>query len=435
MSNLATGFAGIGVMLVLLFLRVPVGAALGLVSLAGIAAMRGLGAAFGSLATLPYQFSANWTLSAVPMFLLLGAFAFHMGLTRGIYDAAIAWLGRLPGGMAVASNWACTLFGAASGSSVATTSAIGKIAIPEMLRLGYHPSLATGAVAAAGTIDALIPPSIALVIYGWYAEAPIDRLLIAGILPGLLTACVFTAFIVGLCAWRPAFAPRVTLRFTVRERVMLLSDVWPLPVLVLGVIGAIWSGAATATEAAAVGTAGALLIAALRRAVSLNAVKESFTDTAGSMAALFFVVVGAVLFTRFLALSGVPAFLAAEFSALGSKWAVIAAMVVVYLVLGMLLDPIGVMLLTLPILIPVCRALGLDLLWIGVLVVKLVEVGMLTPPVGFHCFVLKTVVGPDVPLSMIFKGALWFIAADAVVIAALIAFPQISLFLPGLMEK
>ena len=156
MSNLAIGLAGIGAMLLLLFLRVPVGAALGLVSLAGIAAIRGFGAAFGSLATLPYQFSASWTLSAVPMFLLLGAFAFHMGLTRGIYDAARAWLGWLPGGMAVASNWACTLFGAASGSSVATTSAIGKIAIPEMLRLGYHPALATGAVAAAGTIDALL---------------------------------------------------------------------------------------------------------------------------------------------------------------------------------------------------------------------------------------------------------------------------------------
>ena len=434
MSNLAIGLAGIGAMLLLLFLRVPVGAALGLVSLAGIAAIRGFGAAFGSLATLPYQFSASWTLSAVPMFLLLGAFAFHMGLTRGIYDAARAWLGWLPGGMAVASNWACTLFGAASGSSVATTSAIGKIAIPEMLRLGYHPALATGAVAAAGTIDALIPPSIALMIYGWYAEVPIDKLLIAGILPGLLTAVVFTAFIVGLCSWRPDLAPRITMRFSFGERVRLLSDVWPLPVLVLGVIGAIYSGAATSTEAAAVGTAGALAIATCRGAVSLKAVRESFTDTASSMAALFFVVAGAVQFTRFLALSGVPAFVAAEFAAMGSKWAVIAAMIVVYLVLGMLLDPIGVMLLTLPILIPVCRALGLDLLWIGVLVVKLVEIGMLTPPVGFHCFVLKTVVGPEVPLSMIFRGAMWFIAADAVVIAALLAFPQISLFLPSLME-
>lgn len=434
MSNLAIGFTGIVVMLVLLLLRVPVGAALGLVSLAGIAAIRGFGAAFGSLATLPYQFSASWTLSAVPMFLLLSAFAYHMGLTRGIYDAARAWLGWLPGGMAVASNWACTLFGAASGSSVATTSAIGRIAIPEMLRLGYHPALAIGGVAAAGTIAALIPPSVAFVIYGWYAEAPIDRLLIAGILPGLLTAFVYTAFIVGVCSWRPALAPRITHSFTVRERFGLLSDVWPLPVLVLGVIGAIWTGVATATEAAAVGTAGALLIAALRRAVSLKAVRESVTDTAGSMASLFFVIIGAVLFTRFLALSGVPAYLSAEFTALGSKWAVIAAMVLVYLMLGMLIDPIGVMLLTLPILVPVCRALGLDLLWIGVLVVKLVEVGMLTPPVGFHCFVLKTVVGPDIPMSMVFKGALWFIAADALVIAVLIAFPQISLFLPSLME-
>ena len=433
MSNLHIGWIGLAAMVVLLFLRVPVGATLGLVSLAGIAAIRGPGAAMGSLATLPYQFTSNWILSAVPMFLLMGAFAYHMGLTRGLFDAARAWLGWMPGGMAVASNWACTLFGAASGSSVATTSAIGKIAIPEMLRLRYSPALACGSVAAAGTIDALIPPSIALVLYGWYAETSIDKLLIAGVLPGLLTALVFTVFIVVLCRARPHLAPLEDRTHTLRERLTLLVDVWPLPVLVAGVIGAIWTGAATATEAAAVGATCALAIAAARRTVSWHTVREALVDTAGSMASLFFVVVGAVLFTRFLALSGVPDFIASSFAAMDSKWLVIGAMIAVYLVLGMILDPIGVMLLTLPILIPVCRKLGLDLLWIGVLVVKLVEVGMLTPPVGFHCFVLKTVVGSQVSLAEIFRGATWFVAIDAVVIALLIAFPQISLWLPSFM--
>lgn len=434
MSNLQIGFAGIATMFLLLMLRVPIGATLGLVSLAGIAAIRGVGAAMGSLATLPYQFSSNWTLSAVPMFLLLGSFAHHMGLTRGLFDAAKAWLSWLPGGLAVASNWACTLFGAASGSSVATTSAIGRIAIPEMVRQGYHPSLAAGSVAAAGTIAALIPPSIALMIYGWYAEVPIDKLLIAGILPGLLTAAAFTVFIVGLCKMQPELAPNESHAYTFRERLALLRDVWPLPVIVSGVVGAIWSGVATTTEAAAVGAGFSLLVAALRRSVTWETIRLSFSDTAGSMASLFFVVVGAVLFTRFLALSGVPDYIASGFAGLGSTWAVIAAMVLVYVLLGMVLDPIGVMLLTLPILVPVCRKLGLDLLWIGVLVVKLVEVGMLTPPVGFHCFVLKTVVGSRVSMSTIFRGAIWFLAVDALVIGLLIAFPKISLLLPSLMD-
>ncbi|MEI8267631.1 MAG: TRAP transporter large permease [Betaproteobacteria bacterium] len=434
MSNLQIGFLGVGAMFVLLMVRVPIGATLGMVSLAGIAAIRGPGAAMGSLATLPYQFSSNWTLSAVPMFLLMGSFAHHMGLTRGLFDAAKAWLGWLPGGLAVAANWACTLFGAASGSSVATTSAIGRIAIPEMLRRGYNPSLATGSVAAAGTIDALIPPSVALVIYGWYAEVSIDKLLIAGILPGLLTAVVFTGFIVVLCKARPELAPVEERTYSLRERLELVRDVWPLPVIVLGVVGAIWSGVATSTEAAAVGAGFSLLVAAARRSVSWETTRRAFSDTAGSMASLFFVVVGAVLFTRFLALSGVPDYIASGFASLGSTWAVIAAMIVFYLVLGMILDPIGVMLLTLPILIPVCRKFGLDLLWIGVLVVKLVEVGMLTPPVGFHCFVLKTVVGSQVSMAAIFRGALWFVLVDAIVIGLLIAFPQISLLLPAWMD-
>ncbi|MBP1719690.1 MAG: putative rane protein (TrapT family, dctM subunit transport precursor) [Deltaproteobacteria bacterium] len=434
MTNLEIGFVGTGAMLVLLILRVPIGATLGIVAVGGIWVIRGPRAALGSLGTLPYEFCASWTLSAVPMFLLLGAVAYHMGLTKGLYEAARAWMGRLPGGLAIASNWACTLFGAASGSSVATTAAMGKLAIPEMLRLGYHPALATGAVAAAGTIDALIPPSIAFVIYGWYAEAPIDKLLIAGILPGLLTAFAYMFFIMLICRLNPALAPTVHLRYSLREKVGLLKDVWPLPLLILGVVGALWSGAATSTEAAAFGAAMALVIALIRRSITREALRSSFGETAKNMSALFFVVVGAVLFTRFLAVSGLPAFIATQLTALGSKFLIILFMLVIYLILGMLLDPIGVMLITLPVLVPVCRQNGIDLIWIGVLVVKLVEVGMLTPPVGFHCFVLKAVVGDKVPLPMIFRGACWFIAADAVVLTLLIAFPQISLYLPGMMK-
>ncbi|MBO6638210.1 MAG: TRAP transporter large permease [Roseitalea sp.] len=434
MSNLEIGFTGIGVLLVLLILRVPIGAALGIVSFCGIWAIRNLNAALGAVANIPHDFASSWVLSAVPMFLLMGAVSYQMGLTKGLYAAARAWLGRLPGGLALASNWACTAFGAASGSSVATTAAMGKFSVKEMLDLGYSPALATGSVAAAGTIAALIPPSIALVIYGWYAEQPIDQLLIAGILPGILTALVYSILIITICTVRPELAPRTRIDMAMPEKLRLLVSVWPLPLLVMGVVGAMWTGMATSTEAAGVGAALAVLIAMGRRSFSFGAFRIAVTDTLVTMASLFFVVIGAVLFTRFLAVSGVPNYAATVLAELDSQALVLIAMIIIFVVLGMFLDPIGVMLLTLPILLPVCRELDMNLLWVGILVVKLVEVGMLTPPVGFHCFVMKSVAGDSVKIGDIFRGASWFLLAEIAVIAILIFFPQISLFLPSTME-
>ncbi|SHI01184.1 TRAP transporter large permease [Marivita hallyeonensis] len=435
MSNLEIGFSGIGVLLVLLGLRVPIGAALGIVSFVGIWAIRNSNAALSAVANIPHDFASSWVLSAVPMFLLMGAISYHMGLTNGLYAAARAWLGRLPGGLALASNWACTAFGAASGSSVATTAAMGKFSVKEMLDAGYNPSLATGSVAAAGTIAALIPPSIALVIFGWYAEQPIDQLLIAGILPGILTAVVFSVLIISICTLKPELAPRKKIEMPLGEKLKLLISVWPLPVLVMGVVGAMWSGMATSTEAAAVGASLALLIGMARRSFSVSKLTVAVRETLVTMASLFFIVIGAVLFTRFLAVSGVPNYMAGVLADLDSQWLVLLAMIVIFVVLGMFLDPIGVMLLTLPILLPVCRELDMNLLWVGVLVVKLVEVGMLTPPVGFHCFVMKSVTGDSVRIGQIFRGASWFLGAEIIVIAILILFPSISLFLPSLMAN
>jgi tripartite ATP-independent transporter DctM subunit len=434
MSPELTGALGLAGALLLMAARVPIGAALGVAALAGISLLRSPTAALGMLGTVPHEFAGNWILSAVPMFLLMGAFAYHMGLTQGLYEAARAWLGRLPGGLAIASNWACTAFGAASGSSLATTAAMGRLAIPEMLKSGYDPALATGSVAAAGTIAALIPPSIAFVIYGWYSEQPIDKLLIAGVLPGLLTAAVFTAFIVLLCTLRPQLAPRNTQHYTWGQRLATLKQVWPIPVMVAGVIGFMWLGIATSTEAAAIGAALTVLMAVPRGGFTWSGLWAASRETVISMASLFFVIIGAVLFTRFMALSGLPVLLAQTFAGLGSPILVIAALIVVYVILGMFLDPVGVMMLTLPVFLPICRELNMDLLWIGVLVVKLVEVGMLTPPVGLHCFVLKSIAGDKVPLTTIFRGAVWFLSADALVIALLVFLPSISLFLPGTMK-
>ena len=261
MSNLTVALGALAVLLVLIGMRVPIGLALGGVSLIGLMIVRSTEAALGIFADLPFEFGANWSLSAVPMFLLMGSIAFHTGLTGSLFKAAQLWLSGLPGGLAVATNFASAGFAAASGSSLATAAAMGRLAIPEMLKMRYDPALATGVVAASGTLGSLIPPSILFVLYGWFTETSIGALLIAGILPGLLTAAIYTAMIIGRCVANPALAPKVKQTVTWGERIRVLGEIWPIPLLVLGVIGSIYSGVATATEAAAVGAMVALLIA------------------------------------------------------------------------------------------------------------------------------------------------------------------------------
>ncbi len=435
MSNLAIGFTGLACLIGLLLLRIPIGAALGLVSIVGIWAIRGERAALGTLGTMPYDFAANWTLSAIPMFLLMGAIAFYSGMTTDIFRAARMWLRRVPGGLAVATNFACAAFGAVSGSSVATTAAVGKLAIPEMLKLRYEPGLAASVVAASGTLGALIPPSLAFMVYGWYAEIPLAPLLISGILPGLLTAGVYALMIIGRCKLDPSLAPESSEPVSSAERWRATAQNWPLPVLMLGVIGAMYSGIMTVTEAAAGGAAMAAAIAALRGTLKWSVLRRSLVDSAKTMASLFFIVIGAMLLTKFMVLSGVPDWLAqyAKEASL-TPLHLVLAMTVVFLILGMFLDPMGIMLLTLPIVIPICRQMNIDLIWMGVLVVKYVEIGLLTPPVGIHAFVVKSIAGPNVTLTAVFRGLLWFLAAEVVIMTLLIAFPAISTWLPSLMN-
>jgi tripartite ATP-independent transporter DctM subunit len=355
-------------------------------------------------------------------------------MTAHMFEAARLWLGHLPGGLAVATNFACAGFAAASGSSLATTLAVGRIAIPEMIRYRYDAGLASGVVSCAGTLGIMIPPSIIMVIYGIFAETSIAALFIGGILPGLLTAAVYAAMIVGRCVIWPDLAPRLEIRATWRERIDAVLKVWPLPVLVLGVIGSIYGGIATPTEAAAVGAVLAVLIALALGRLTWTALRESLREAAFNTATLFFVAIGAVLLTRFMAFSGVPAFLGqvVQANAVSPLWIVIGA-AVIYLVLGCFLDPIGLILLTLPVFLPMFKAAGLDLVWFGILLVKFVEIGLITPPVGLNVYGAKIIL-PDVPLETIFKGALWFLGCEAVIVTLLIAFPQISLYLPSLME-
>lgn len=436
MTPLSIGFLGLGGLIVLITIRVPIGIALGSVALVGIGAIRGPSGAFGALSNLPYEFVAHWSLSAVPMFLLMGSIAYHTGLTGSLYEAARVWLSRLPGGLAVATNFASAAFACVSGSSMATAAAMGRLAIPEMLKSRYDPGLATAVVAASGTLGSLIPPSILMVIYGIFTEQPINRLLVAGILPGILTAAVYAALIVGRCSLNPSLAPPIEEKVDWRVRIDALKRIWPTPVLVTCIIVSLYTGMATATEAAAVGALAACLIALAQRRLTWANFKESIKETVTSTGTIFFVAIGAILLTRFLALSGLPKFLADSIAAWGlDQTTVIVGASLLYLFLGMFLDPLGLMLVTLPVLLPLFQALNMDLIWIGVLVIKYLEIGLLTPPVGLNAYVVSGVVGDKVPLMTIFKGLTWFLAAEALILFLLIKYPQISLYLPDLMAQ
>lgn len=435
MSDPTVGVIGLLLMLVLLALRVPIAVALGLVSFFGIWVLRGLSAAMATLASAPFSFAASWSLSAVPMFLLLGAIAFHSGMTRSLFSAARLWLSWMPGGLAVATNVASAIFSAASGSSVATTAAMGRLAVPDMLRYGYDRGMATASVAAAGTLGALIPPSILMVIYGWYTSQPVGMLLIAGIIPGILTAISYIATIVIRCKINPSLAPRVEEEVTWQMRRQALLEVWPMPVIIFGVIAGIYSGFATPTEAGALGAALAILLGFVRRELNWTRLKAGVSETLKTTAVVIFIAIGAVLVTRFLAISGLPAaILDLVLDGNTSPLHLVLILCVVYLLLGMFLEPIGILLLTLPLFLPALRALDMDLIWIGVICVKLVEMGCITPPVGLNVFVVKGVVGDRVPLEVIFKGILWFLVADFVILGLIVAFPAISTWLPALSQ-
>jgi len=430
-SNFQIGLLGIAALFALLAVRVPIAVALLVISVAGVWAVRGVNAAFSSIGTLSFDIAASWTLSAVPMFLLMGAFAFNSGMTISVYKVFRMWFWWLPGGLAVATNWASAAFGAISGSSIAVTAVMARIAIPEMLKYRYDKSLATSVVAASGTIDALIPPSIIFIIYGIQSETSITDLFLAGVMPGILTGAVYTALIVTRCLVDRNLAPPTGRDFTAAERRAATFDSWPLPVLFVGIFVSLYSGATTATEAGAVSAALALAIAFIRREMTWPVMRTSLIECCATTASLFFIVIGAAFFARFMSIAGLPAQLGTliQQSAI-SPLAFILMMSVIIILLGMFLEGIGIMLIILPIIVPICRQLNIDLIWVGVLVVKLIMIGLLHPPIGLQAFVVKSVVGDEVPLGTIFRGLVWFLGAEVFIMALLIAFPDISLWLP-----
>ena len=434
MDKVDIGLLSLVATLVLLALRLPIGIALALVSFVGIAAITSVGAAWGIVSTIPYSFVATWEFSAVPMFLLMGYLAARTDMTGGLFQAMRILLARVPGSLASASVGASALFAAASGSSLATSAALSKIAVPEMLRAGYDKGLATGTIAASGTLGSLIPPSILLVIYGLFTSTPIGPLFMAGFIPGALTAFAFVAMIM-LRVWRnPSIAPKLQTQFTRAEKISALLDIWPLPTLIVGGLGGIFFGVITPTEAGAVGTALVILISILRRQFSLKMLAQAAADAAVATSVMFVIAVGASMFVRLMAFSQLPGFAADVILGISDNpFVVILLISLIFVFLGMFVDAVGIMLLVLPVIMPLLDQLDINMIWFGIITIKLLEIGLITPPVGLNVYVVRTALGNLVSLPTIFRGAAWFMLTDLVVLLILVAFPVITLWLPGVM--
>jgi len=434
MERIEIGFMGIALVLLLIGVRVPIGAAMGGTAFVGIWAMMGWRPAIGIAKAVPFSLIGDWNLSAIPMFLLMGFIAVESGLTRGLFGAARILLAWLPGGLASSTVAASALFASASGSSVASAAAFSRIAVPEMLGSNYNKGLATGSVAAAGTLGALIPPSVLMIVFGILLDTSISTLFIAGIIPGILTAVMFVGLITVRCMVNPTLAPKIEVNATPEEKWALISDAWPLPVLILGVMGGIFTGIFTATEAGAAGAFLAFILALVRGRINFGLMRRALVDTAAGASEIFMVVLGAALFARFVALATLPDFVIGFFSDY-STFTVLFLICILFLILGAFLESISIMLLCLPVLGPLLIAHDVNLIWFGVLTIKLLEIGLVTPPMGMNVFVIKSAMGNRVTLGEIFNGVTWFIIIDLLTLAILIAFPALSLWLPELMAK
>ncbi|PSJ65232.1 TRAP transporter large permease [Kumtagia ephedrae] len=431
MTEVQIGFAGLAILLVLLGIRIPIGLALIGVSYCGIWALVGWNVAWGAIGIIPYQFSANWVLSSVPMFLLLGFVSYHAQLTKGLFDAAKVWLSGLPGGLAISAVLGSSAFAAVCGSSVACSAAMGRIAVPEMMRARYHPELATGTVAVAGTIGALIPPSILMILYGVIARQPVPQLFLGGLAVGILSAIGYITVIWIRVKLDSALAPRVVRHVPLSEKMTALADTWPILLVMIGIFAGLFGGVFTATEAGAVGAFLACVVGLAKRTLTWRRFKAAAIECLLTTSALIIIGVGASLFTRFLAISGVGGVISDAVLGVSDNQMIIMLMIVaVYLVLGCFLEPIGAMLLTLPIVLPIVSEGGHSLIWFGVLLTKLLEIGMITPPIGMNVFVIKGVVGNLVSLTAIFRGVMWFLAMDLFLVLIMVLFPQLTLAVP-----
>lgn len=429
-----TALIGFVAAFVLIFARTPIGLALALVGMLGFGAIIGWPQGTIMLANAARNSSMSYELAVIPLFVLMGNLLAGSGISGDLYRAAQSFVGHRRGGLAEATIVSCGAFAAVCGSSVATVVTMGRVSLPSMRQYGYSDQLATATVAAGATLGILIPPSIILIIYGILTESHIGMLYAAGLIPGLLGVVLY----IGAVKWtvwrKPESAPSAD-RSTLREKVNALRNVWMMVVLFTVVLGGIYAGFFTATESAGIGAVGAFLLSTLRQKLDLKALYGILLDTAMTSAMIFALVFGATAFTEFLNYSGIHKAILAVVTAEGiPPYAVIAIIIVIYLVLGCLMETLSIILLTVPLFFPIIIELGFDPIWFGILVVVLAEIGLITPPIGMNLFVLRSVAS-DLKLAPIVRGILPFVAADILRVGLLAAFPVLSLALPDLFFK
>lgn len=437
MDQLTVGILGCVVFVVFIFIRVPIAYAMGVVGTAGLLYVYGPASLLRFVPTQVYSHTANFTFSALPLFLLMGYLSFYADLSRDSYDAARAWFGKVPGGLAVATVYACAIFGACSGSSLAECAVFSKMAVPEMIKSGYNRKLALGVVASAGGLDVLIPPSIIMVVFGVMTETSIGQLLIAGIVPGIIYALVFAVAIILFCWLVPSWAPKTTdVDTSWKAKMTSVKNLWMVVVLFGLVLGSIYAGWATPDESASIGVLGAFIILVCRKKYSWDDVKGAAIDSAKAAAMIFLLFGTACVFSAFLSVTGVISAITEWVVEMGFPfWGILFALTVMYLVMGCFLDAISMMVLTMPVVAPLITAHGASLIWFGVYISMVVVIGAITPPLGLNCYVMKGAMGDSVELKEIFQGAIMFLPLMILITLIICVFPQLSLWLPELMTK
>ncbi|KAA0911410.1 TRAP transporter large permease [Pusillimonas sp. ANT_WB101] len=426
------GISLIALMLLFLFLGMPVAFSLGAAGAIGLFFYGGMDTVLGILGTVPYRSAASYALATIPMFILMAQFISASGIVDDVFTAAQRWLERLPGGLAITTIFASAAMAAMSGSSTASAATLSMMAVPQMVKRGYSRSLATGVVAVAGTLAIMIPPSIAFVLYGIITETSIGKLLIAGIIPGIITAAMYC---IGIIAWSrvsPHSMPSSTNMYSWKERFSTLRNLWPFLILAVIVVGSMYAGLATPTEAAAFGAFGAFVIPLLMGRMSKDAFQTSILKTIESTTMIFAIIIGAMIFGYFLTITESTQNLIRYIGDLNvNRWVIMGLIVVLYLLLGCIMDQVAIILVTLPLVFPLVTSLGFDPIWFGVICTKTAEIGMATPPVGMNAYVVSATT--KVPLEEVFRGAAPLIGIDLLTLLILLAFPALSTWLPSTM--
>mgnify|MGYP006277119047 CR=1 FL=1 len=431
MDPIFLGIIGLLALLILIALGIHVPVALSLIGFLGIIMVSGVNPALQILGWLPYSALALFAFVTLPLFILMGEFAHYTGASKSAFETSYRWLGHLTGGLAMAVTAACALFAACSGSSIAASATMAKLSLPELKKYGYDRGFASGLIAASGSLAALIPPSVILILYAMLTQQSLVKLLLAGFIPGVLSAFFYIGGIYFLVRIKPSLGPE-KVYFTWKERVKFLPGIAGIVLIMAFVIGGMYLGVFTASEAAATGSILTLGMAVSKKTISLPILRESLKSTCVTTCSVFFIVLGAFIFGRFLSLSGLTALLINTISTLEvPRIFILGGLGIVFLMLGSILEAASMLAVSLPIVFPVIISLGYDPIWFGIIVVKMTEIAVITPPLGLNVYAVKSVIGDEVSLGTIFKNILPFLCLDILTVIILIIFPQIVLFLPS----